>query len=530
MELHGKNFIGKELSGGEKTFKAFNPALGKAIEPAFYLATKEDIRRAVDLADKAFQEYRKKSPEQIANFLDSIANEIMELGDTLVERCVAETGLPTDRIVGERARTVNQLRMFAQLVRDGYWLEASIDTAIPDRKPIPKPDLRRMLIPVGPVVVFSASNFPLAFSVAGGDTASALAAGNTVVVKAHSAHPGTSELVARAITKAVELNGMPDGTFSLVHKSENHDISLDLIRHPLTKAVGFTGSLHAGRILCDVAAARPEPIPVHAEMSSINPVFVLPRLLKEKGDTFAEGLKQSVTLGVGQFCTNPGLVIGLKDENLTKMVDKVTSLIRQAPPATMLYPGILGSYQDGIKRFCGIEGVEINQSQIEADSAKTEASPALFTTDVNTFLNHHELSEEVFGPSTLVVNCTSKTELEQIARNLQGHLTATIHGTQEDIEEFKDLISILETKVGRLIFNGFPTGVEVCASMQHGGPYPATSDSRFTSVGTTAIRRFVRPICYQNAPQEMLPVELQNVNARGIWRLVNNQFTKDNIE
>ncbi len=527
MELHGKNIIaGKIVEGGGKKFSAFAPTSGKSIEPQFEVATAEQVNQALEAAESAFQEYRLLSAERRADFLVKIADEIVAIGDDLIERAHIETGLPKDRLTGERGRTVNQLRMFADLIREGSWVGARIDRALPDRQPLPKPDLRRMLIPIGSVAVFGASNFPLAFSVAGGDTASALAAGCPVVVKAHPAHPGTSEMVARAITKAAEILGMPAGVFSILYDA-GHEVGVGLVKHPLTKAVGFTGSLRGGRALFDAAASRPEPIPVYAEMGSINPVFILPGALRERADAIAEGLKNSVTMGVGQFCTNPGLAVGLLDENFARFADKLGGLIADAQPGTMLYPGILQAYESGVKKLGDIEGLQTTQSEIVPDAAKTEARPSLFATNARTFLRQHELSEEVFGPSTVVVSCDSRDELERIARNLEGHLTATIHGTPEDLRDYAWLVSILENKVGRLVFNGFPTGVEVCASMHHGGPYPATTDSRSTSVGTAAIERFARPVCYQNFPQESLPVELRNANQRGIWRLVDNKLTKE---
>lgn len=526
MELHGKNIIAnREVENAGKKFPAFAPAQGKHIEPQFEEATVEEVNLAMEAAEQAFHQYRQLPAERRAEFLEAIAEEIVALGDELIERAHLETALPKDRLTGERGRTVNQLKLFAEVVREGSWVEARIDMAQPDRKPLPKPDIRRMLIPIGPVAVFGASNFPLAFSVAGGDTASALAAGCPVVVKAHPAHPGTSEQVARAIGLAAEKTNMPPGVFSMLHDT-GHKVGTELVKHPLTKAVGFTGSLRGGRALFDVAAQRPDPIPVYAEMGSTNPVFILPGALRERGAALAEGLKTSVTMGVGQFCTNPGLAVAINDENLPGFVGKLGELIADAPPGTMLYPGILHAYEKGVKQLAELSGVDKIQSNQTAELNRTEARPSLFTTDAQTFSQHHQLGEEVFGPSTVVVRCNSREELETIARNLEGHLTATIHGTEDDLAEFHSLVSILENKVGRLLFNGFPTGVEVCPSMQHGGPYPATSDSRTTSVGTAAISRFARPVSYQNFPQAALPVELQNANQRKLWRLVDNQFTQ----
>lgn len=529
MELHGQNIIaGKAVTADGEKFPAYAPAEGTYIEPQFEEASADHVNQAMSAAENAFHVYRQLPAERRAEFLEAIADEILAIGDALIERANAETALPKERLTGERGRTMNQLKMFATLIREGSWVEARIDLAQPDRQPLPKPDIRRMLVPIGPVAVFGASNFPLAFSVAGGDTASALAAGCPVVVKAHPAHPGTSELVARAIVAAVEKTQMPAGVFSMLH-DRGHEVGTALAKHPLTKAVGFTGSLRGGRALFDVAAARPDPIPVYAEMGSTNPVFVLPGALSERGEALAEGMKNSVTMGVGQFCTNPGLTIGLGGDDFSKFTSKLGTLIMDAPSGTMLYPGILTAYDQGVKQLGSIEGVNKVQSNHTAELSRTEARAAMFTTDAGNFLQHRELGEEVFGPSTVVVNCGSNEELEKVASNLEGHLTATIHGTEADLEEFAWLVSILENKVGRLIFNGFPTGVEVCASMQHGGPYPATTDSRSTSVGTAAISRFARPVSYQNFPQSALPVELQNKNERGIWRLVDNQFTKDQM-
>jgi 2,5-dioxopentanoate dehydrogenase len=527
MELHGQNIIACRTSlNNNKQLKGFAPARGEDLDPGFQEATVDQINSSLEAAENAFHDYRRRSAEERAAFITRIAEEIVALGDGLIERAHLETALPKDRLMGERGRTVNQLRMFAELISEGSWVDARIDRAIPDRQPLPKPDIRRMMISLGPVAVFGASNFPLAFSVAGGDTASALAAGCPVVVKGHPAHPGTSELVARAIVKAVEAAQMPPGVFSLLHGA-GHEVGLGLVRHPLTKAVGFTGSLRGGRALFDAAAARPDPIPVYAEMGSINPVFILPGALRERSDAIAEGMKNSVTLGVGQFCTNPGLTVGLRDEAMRRFAVKLSELISDTPTGTMLYPGVLQAYERGVRQLSGIASIDKVQSNHTADLRRTEARAAMFSTNAQTFLQHSELSEEVFGPSTILVSCDSREEMERIASTLHGHLTATIHGTAEDLEQFKSLVSILENKVGRLIFNGFPTGVEVCPSMHHGGPYPATTDPHFTSVGTAAIQRFARPICYQNFPQEALPVELQNVNRKEIWRLVDNQLTKD---
>ena len=514
--LTGKNLIACEAV--DSTDGRFS-ARGALAE--FEEASAGHVDQALGASEQAFYEYRRVPAVARARFLDRIAKAI-EDSDDLVEAAHVETALPLDRLSGERARTAAQLRMFANLVRESSWVDARIDRAIPDRKPLPKPDIRRMLIPIGPIAVFGASNFPLAFSVAGGDTASALAAGCPVVVKAHPAHPATSELAARAIIEAVAATDMPRGSFTLLQSSRN-EIAAALVRHPSTKAVGFTGSLRAGRALFDAAASRPAPIPVYAEMGSVNPVFLLPGALVERGEAIAEALKNSVTLGVGQFCTNPGLTIGIDDDRFDQFVRRMEDLFRDAGAGTMLYPALLQSYEAGVQQLSAMTGTCVRSPSVESES---RARPSMFETDAGTFMRHRELGEEVFGPSTVVVRCGSRGEMEAVARHLEGQLTATIHGTPDDLAEHASLLSILENKAGRLVFNGFPTGVEVCASMQHGGPYPATTDSRSTSVGTAGILRFVRPVAYQNFPQASLPGELQDANPRGIWRVIDGELTK----
>jgi NADP-dependent aldehyde dehydrogenase len=523
MELHGQNIIGDSLSDAEGgNFRGIEPSTGRSLDPVFFEATAADVDSALRLASNAFDNYRHRTSSDRAKFLREIATQIEALGEPLIERANQESALGVERLRGERGRTIGQLRLFADVIEEGSWVGARIDRAIPDRKPLPKPDIRRMLIPLGPVVVFGASNFPLAFSVAGGDTASALAAGCPVVVKAHPAHPGTSELVAGAITRAAKATGMPAGVFSLLH-GRAPELSVALVRHPLTSAVGFTGSLKAGRALFDAAAARPNPIPVYAEMGSVNPVFLLPGALAERGEQIAQGLKQSVTIGVGQFCTKPGLVVGLNDETTRRFVDAASQLMKSASPGSMLHAGIHSAYLEGVKQTSGLAGVRVAASANAP--AAIQVVPTLFVAGGDTFLEHPRLGEELFGPSAVFVTASSREQMLQIARNLSGHLTATIHGTADDLRDFRDLVDILQLKVGRLIFNGFPTGVEVCPSMQHGGPYPATTDSRTTSVGTAAIERFARPIAYQNFPQDALPPELRDDNPRHIWRLTDSQWT-----
>ena len=526
MNLHGKNFIGDELSPGSgDSFTAVSPLNSKALPGSFFRASSQDADRAVELAEAAFRRYGKLTGAQRAAFLENIADQIVELGEELITRANVETGLPQARLTGERARTVGQLRLFAQVARESSWVDARIDHAIRDRQPAPKPDLRRMLIPIGAVIVFGSSNFPLAFSVAGGDTASALATGNTVVVKAHSAHPGTSELVATAIGRAVRACGLPSGTFSMLHGA-GKTIGMQLVRHPLTRAVGFTGSRQAGRALFDAAAARPDPIPVFAEMSSLNPVFLLPGILRERAGSLAEGVRGSMTLGVGQFCTKPGLIFGLEGQALKEFQETLARALETTAPATMLHSGICESYHQGLGRASGLSGVTLlARSQAAADPAKTHAEAMVLRTSCENFHKHPELAEEVFGPFALVISASSFEQLEEIARGLEGQLTATVHGTPQDLEQARNLLNLLERKAGRLIINGFPTGVEVCPAMNHGGPYPATTDVRFTSVGTAALYRFVRPVCYQDYPQSLLPPELRDDNPLGIRRMVDGKYS-----
>ena len=524
MKLHGRNLIAGEVSAqSRETFRAALSSAAAQEDTAFHEASEEEVGHAARLAGEAFEDFRARPPGQRAALLERIAAEIEALGDALIERANVETALGVPRLTGERGRTCNQLRMFARLVEDGSWVQARIDRAMPDRKPLPRPDLRRMLVPIGPVASFSASNFPLAISVAGNDLSSAFAAGCPVIVKAHPGHPGTSEIVAAAVAKAVEACGIHPGVFSHLHGA-SHRVGLALVRDPFVKAVAFTGSLRGGRALFDAAAARPEPIPVFAEMGSINPVFVLPGALRQRGRQIAEGLKNSVTLGVGQFCTCPGLVVGLEGDATKAFADDVAGLIGAAPPGTMLNDGIRRGFDEGVKTFAAVPGVK---TAARAAATSGGGAPTLFTAEATTFLDHPVLREEVFGPSTLIVTGRTKDEMERLARSLDGQLTATIHGTPEDLEEHRGLVRILEQKAGRLVFNGFPTGIEPCNAVHHGGPYPATTDARTTSIGTAALERFVRPVCYQDFPQAALPEELRDGNPRKIWRMVDGQMTRE---
>jgi len=528
MPLHGHNFIaGQAQRGSGRAFTATNPAGATALEPEFNEALGPDVDAALTAGAAAFEAFRALPGDRRAALLEAIGEGIVALGDELIRRAGEETGLGHDRLVGERARTVNQLKLFARVARDGSWVDARIDRPDPNRTPLPKPDLRRMLIPLGPVAVFGSSNFPLAFSVAGGDTASALATGNPVVFKAHRGHPGTSELVAGAINQAVASNGLPGGVFSMLHGG-GRTIGVALVKHPLTRAVGFTGSRVAGRALFDVASARPEPIPVFAEMSSLNPLFILPGALKERATQLAEGVKNSVTLGTGQFCTKPGLVLVQDGPGLEAFRAELARQFSAAAPGTMLHQEICNAYQKGLRTAVAIPGVSlVGRSGSPVTAAQTHGEPTLLATTAHNFLSQPALANEVFGPFTLLIVAKSLDEMVAVTKSLEGQLTAGIHATDADLAQAGALLPLLEQKAGRLLFNGFPTGVEVCHAMQHGGPYPATTDVRFTSVGAAALQRFVRPACYQNVPETLLPDALKSVNPLKLWRLVDGRLTQD---
>lgn len=530
MKLEGLSIIGFGRGApGDSVFSGINPATGESLPTEYHGATPAEVDWAARLAEKAFDGMAMLSGRERAGFLRQIAKNIEALAEVIKERGTAETGLPEARLTGETGRTTGQLRLFADLVEEGSWVDARIDTAMPDRAPLPKPDLRYQLRPVGPVAVFCASNFPLAFSVAGGDTASAFAAGCPVIVKAHHAHPGTAEIVGQAIADAVKTCGLPEGTFSLLYGS-GRVVGQALVRHPAIKAVGFTGSRSGGRALFDLAAARPEPIPVYAEMSSINPVFLLPSALAGELEPLATGLQGSLTLGVGQFCTNPGLILTEKGPATDAFKAALAEKLSGTGSATMLHRGIRESYADGVSRKASHPAVTpVVVAECSAGLGQADVAPAVFSTDAATYLGDPVLSEEVFGPSTLFVESDEPSQLLRIAEDLEGHLTASIFGTQEELAAQAELITILQRKVGRLIFNQFPTGVEVCPSMVHGGPYPATTDGRSTSVGTAAIFRFARPVSYQNFPQAALPAELQDANPLGIMRLVNGEQTRAGV-
>ncbi len=523
--LTGKNIIGQSYGQkGKEKFSAYDPSLNANInEPTFFDATNEEVNQAANLAAQGFDSYRKLGNHRRAEFLEAIASQIEALGGVLIYRAMQETGLPQARLEGERERTVGQLRLFANYISEGSYVEARIDTSDPSRKPLPRPDLRMMQVAMGPVVVFGASNFPLAFSVAGGDTASALAAGCPVIVKAHPAHPGTSELVGDAIKKAAEMTGMPEGVFSMLH-GKSYEVGVLLVKHPAIKAIAFTGSYTGGKALFDLANVRPEPIPVYAEMGSINPVFILPDALKNNTKNIAAGLAGSISLGVGQFCTNPGLIVSLKNTDSEFYINELKNTLGTLAAAPMLTPTIKNAYLKGVNSF--EEKAHVSKlTKTGQPENSSLAVPTLFKTDIQSFLDDPSLSEEVFGPSSLITESTNKEDIFRVAESLSGHLTATIHATEKDLEDYSELVTILEKKVGRIIFNGYPTGVEVTNSMMHGGPFPASTNGQYTSVGTNAIKRFLRPVSYQNFPQQALPKQLQN-DYHKIWRLIDGEMKK----
>jgi 2,5-dioxopentanoate dehydrogenase len=521
MKLKGLSILGDNRAEPAGTsMAAVNPATGAPLETEFFSASSDDVEKAAQLASSAFREYSRWSAQRRADLLRRIAELLEQNAAPIVERANLETALPPARLEGELTRTCFQARFYGEAAATGLCAGARIDHADPDRKPQPKPDLRSMLRPLGPVAVFGASNFPLAYSVAGGDTASALAAGCPVIVKAHPAHPGTSEIVGMLVQQAVRESGAPEGLFSMLFDA-GYDVGAALVKHPLVKAVGFTGSRRGGRALMDLAAARPEPIPVFAEMSSINPVFILGGALAQKSEEIATGLHGSVSLGVGQFCTNPGLVFVETGGTSAKFLGKLGTLIESTPPGTMLTSGIREAYHKGVAAFSKADGVK---RLAVAESIGGKAGAVVFSANVETFLGNRSLMDEVFGPSTLVIECSSRAQMLEAAQRMEGQLTATIHALPEELAANRDLIEILSEKAGRVIFGGYPTGVEVAHAMTHGGPYPATSDGRSTSVGTRALERFLRPVSYQNFPDAALPMELQEANPLGIMRLVDGKW------
>lgn len=523
--ITGKNIIGDSYSNkGDKSYKTFNPIKNEENPATFFEATDEEIDSAVQLASKAFKVFKKVLGKDKAAFLRSISEEIMELDSELIDMYCMESGLPKGRAEGERGRTVNQLLAFADLLEEGSWVEASIDTAIRDRKPLPKSDIRKMNIPLGPIAVFGSSNFPFAFSTAGGDTASALAAGCPVIVKAHPMHSGISEMVGKAITTAANKTNMPEGVFSNLN-SRGVEVGQTLVSHPKIKAVGFTGSITGGKALFDLAAQREEPIPVFAEMGSINPVIILPSILKEDSASWSTQLASSINLGAGQFCTNPGLILGIESPELEQFTVSLGKELIALDATSMLHPNIYSSFKKGSEEAINQDNVSI-VAENEETLKPNCAGQILLTSSSSEFLKNKQLHKEVFGPFSMVVSCTNEQELLDIINGLEGQLTGTILGNSDEISNYSSVVEALQNRVGRILFNGVPTGVEVCPSMMHGGPYPASTDSRYTAVGTQAIARWVRPFAFQDWPNDALPKELQDGNPLNINRLVNGNVTK----
>ncbi|MDG4720144.1 aldehyde dehydrogenase (NADP(+)) [Thalassospira aquimaris] len=499
--LTGKHLIAGDWVAGAATFQS-EPAHGPA--NTFPVGTPDLVDQAAKAAEEAFWTFGYSTREERAKFLNTIADEIDARGDEITEIGTQETGLPEARLQGERGRTVGQLRLFASHILDGAYLDRRYDEALPDRAPLPRPDLRLMQRPIGPVAVFGASNFPLAFSVAGGDTASALAAGCPVVVKAHSAHPGTGEIVAQAIDVAIKKCGIHPGVFSLIQGGKR-DVGQSLVQHPLIKAVGFTGSLGGGRALFDLCAARPEPIPFFGELGSVNPMFMMPKAVAARGEALGAGWAGSLTMGAGQFCTNPGIAVVIDGADADAFVASAKEALSGVAAQTMLTDGMAETYRAGAKRVAATAGVK---EVLTTSCNLRNATPYLFETTGENWLSNHELGEEVFGPLGLVVRVKDVAEMRTIAKALEGQLTCTLHLDAGDAADARSLMPILEHKAGRVLANGFPTGVEVSDTMVHGGPYPASTNFGATSVGTMSIRRFLRPVCYQNIPTDVLPADI----------------------
>lgn len=519
--LDGSFRIGDRKVQREETFRAQPAAGGELLDPPFSVSSADDVAEACRLADSAFDAFRELSPERRAGFLETVAANIQGLGDVVIERAMAESGLARARLQGELGRTAGQFRLFASVVRDGRWQGVVIDSALPEREPLPRPDLRQRRIPLGPVAVFGASNFPLAFSVGGGDTASALAAGCPVVVRGHPAHPGTSSLVAEAICAAIAQCGLPAGTFSLI-QGPSHDLGAALVGHPSIKAVGFTGSRTGGLALAAVAARRAEPIPVYAEMSSVNPVVLFSGALAAHSGELAKGFVTSFTLGSGQFCTNPGIVLGVAGPDFDRFISQAASMVEAAEAQVMLTEGIHKAFENAVSALAAKGAKPLVQGAKPTGCNAGQAS--LFVMDGKDFRTDEAFSQEVFGASSVIVRAENLEEIAMILDDMEGQLTATLHFERGDHDEVARLLPIAERKAGRILVNGWPTGVEVSYAMVHGGPFPATSDSRTTSVGASAIERFLRPVCYQNFPDELLPPALQHSNPQALPRLVDGKY------
>jgi 2,5-dioxopentanoate dehydrogenase len=530
MSISGKHLIaGEWVQSTAPIFSSVNPRSKTSGDTIFADASAEEVHLAVEEAARAFAETRHYSAEKLAGFLVKVAEEIEALDDELLHLCDSETGLGLPRLTGERGRTTGQVRAFANHIREGSYVEAIIDKALPNRQPAPRMDIRRMLIPIGPVAVFPPNNFPFAFGVAGGDTASAFAAGCPVIAKSHPSHPASSELIAQAIYRAIEACDFPKGFFSLL-QGASIDVGQNLVKHPKLAAVGFTGSLRGGRAIYNTAAARPKPIPVYAEMGSVNPVVILPDALKTQQKAIVQGLAASVTLGSGQFCTNPGLVLMLDTPETAQFIQELAGAMNALVPGVLLNAGVEQSLTAGVSKMLGKESVKLVTGGQPVDSQGFCYPNTILKTDAQSFLREPELREELFGPVTVVVLCQSMEEIEAVLWVLEGNLTATVHASKTEHAEIARLFSILRETSGRLILNGYPTGVEVVHAMVHGGPYPATTMPNSTSVGVTAIQRFLRPVAYQNMPDELLPDALKNRNPLGIWRIIDNEITKATID
>lgn len=529
MSFLGQQIIGfSRSSQNSKTFQARNPATGELIENKFHNASKDEIKNATTLAKSAFDEFQLISRFKRAEFLRKIADNIMALDDALIQIAIQESGLPEGRFVGERGRTVNQLRAFADHIENGSFLEAVIDTADSKREPIPKPDIRKMNIAVGPVVVFGASNFPLAFSVAGGDTASALAAGCPVIVKAHPSHPGTSELVGKAIMDAAQSLGLPNGVFSLLFDN-SFEVGQALVQDEYIKSVAFTGSYNGGKAIYDLAAKRKEPIPVFAEMGSINPVILTKSYIETDANKVANQLAGSITLGMGQFCTNPGLIFVEESESKDTFIKSLSKSLSDFLPSAMLNGGISKVYTNSIKEIKENQTINILAESKENSDISSTGQSVLASTTLEHFIANPNLQNEIFGPYSLLITFDSHEKLIEALQKLEGQLTASFFCEDDEIHNYQKIYTLLMNKVGRLILNSAPTGVEVNNSMTHGGPFPASTDSRFTSVGMDAIKRFLRPVSFQDWPNASLPEDLQNANPNKLLRVVDKIWTSDAI-
>ena len=524
--ITGKNYIGADLSSDSTvSFKTFNPLLNIENKTTFFEASDSEIQKATKLAHDAFRVFKLVSAKQRSEFLIQISEELKSISDDIINIYCSETGLPEGRCKGELGRTINQLLSFATLLKEGSYQEVSIDTPLPERKPMPKPDLRKMLMPIGPVLVFGASNFPLAYSTAGGDTASALAAGCPVILKSHPMHAGTGELVSSAIIRAAKKTNMPNGVFSNLN-SKGIEVGVKLVNNPYVKAVGFTGSLKGGRAIYDLASQRSHPIPVFAEMGSVNPVLIFPKKLQKEYSELAIQYAKSITVGSGQFCTNPGIIISFESDYFDLFINKLVQEIQEISPSCMLHPNIYNAYNLGLQKIKKNKNV----SELTSYSDKYENNfprHVISRVSAEKFIEDKCLQHEIFGPCSLIITCQDEEEILKVIESLDGQLTGTILAQDHDTFLSQQIIDTFELKVGRIIFNGVPTGVEVCSSMTHGGPYPASTDSRFTAVGINSIKRWLRPVSYQDFPQSLLPDELKNDNPLNINRIVDGVVTKE---